>query len=128
MKKTKLDRTGLEIMYAHLGKQVTLKQLDELNDISPILMEALVSTFAVFYNPKTCVLDQKTKELCVVSMLTLQGSSLPELETHVHAALRVGASIAEITEAIVQVVPYGGFPCVLNALSILVALQEHKPT
>ena len=39
------------------------------------------------------VLDLKTRELCTVAALTVQGFSLPELKLHIHAALRCGASV-----------------------------------
>src|SRR5687768_3379628 len=37
------------------------------------------------------VVDMKTRELCTVAALTVQGFSLPQLRLHVKAALRSGA-------------------------------------
>src|SRR4051812_6763876 len=62
------------------------------------------------------VLDMKTRELCTVAALTVQGFSLPELKLHIDAALRTGASREEVVEVIVQMIAYGGFPAATNAL------------
>jgi 4-carboxymuconolactone decarboxylase len=62
------------------------------------------------------VLDLKTRELCTVAALTVQGFSLPELKLHIHAALRCGASREEVIEVITQMIAYAGFPAATNAL------------
>ena len=62
------------------------------------------------------VLDLKTRELCTVAALTVQGFSLPELKLHIHAALRCGASREEVIEVITQMIAYCGFPAATNAL------------
>jgi 4-carboxymuconolactone decarboxylase len=62
------------------------------------------------------VLDLKTRELCTVAALTLQGFSLPQLKVHVDAALRCGASREEVIEVITQMIAYSGFPAATNAL------------
>ena len=62
------------------------------------------------------VIDLKTRELCTVAALTVQGFSLPELKLHVKAAVRCGASRAEVTEVITQMIAYCGFPAATNAL------------
>ncbi|MDB5591048.1 carboxymuconolactone decarboxylase family protein [Enterovirga sp.] len=62
------------------------------------------------------VVDMKTRELCTVAALTVQGFSIPELKIHIDAALRSGASRAEIVEIITQMIAYCGFPAATNAL------------
>lgn len=62
------------------------------------------------------VIDLKTRELCTVAALTVQGFALPELRLHVKAALRCGALRAEVTEIITQMIAYCGFPAATNAL------------
>jgi 4-carboxymuconolactone decarboxylase len=62
------------------------------------------------------VVDLKTRELCTIAALTVQGSSLPQLKIHIDAALRVGATRAEIVEIITQMIAYCGFPAATNAL------------
>ena len=62
------------------------------------------------------VIDLKTRELCTVAALTVQGFALPELKLHVKAALRCGASRGEVVEIITQMIAYCGFPAATNAL------------
>ena len=62
------------------------------------------------------VIDLRTRELCTVAALTVQGFSLPELKLHVKAALRCGASRGEVVEIITQMIAYCGFPAATNAL------------
>ena len=65
--------------------------------------------------PRTTI-DLKTRELCTVAALTVQGFALPELKLHVQAALRAGASRGEVAEVITQMIAYCGFPAATNAL------------
>ncbi|MDP2358036.1 MAG: carboxymuconolactone decarboxylase family protein [Beijerinckiaceae bacterium] len=62
------------------------------------------------------VIDIKTRELCTIAALTVQGFSLPELRLHISAALRCGASRGEVAEIITQMIAYCGFPAATNAL------------
>ena len=62
------------------------------------------------------VIDLKTRELCTVAALTVQGFSLPELKLHIKAALRCGASRPQVAEIITQMIAYCGFPAATNAL------------
>jgi 4-carboxymuconolactone decarboxylase len=72
------------------------------------------------------VLDLKTRELCTVAALTVQGFSLPELKLHIDAALRTGASREEVIEVITQMIAYAGFPAATNALMTAQAVfQAH---
>lgn len=72
------------------------------------------------------VLDLKTRELCTVAALTVQGFSLPQLKLHVDAALRAGASRDEVTEVITQMIAYAGFPAATNALmTAQAAFEDH---
>jgi 4-carboxymuconolactone decarboxylase len=70
--------------------------------------------FGELYPRKT--IDLKTRELCTVAALTVQGFSLPELKLHVQAALRAGATRGEVAEIITQMIAYCGFPAATNAL------------
>ena len=75
------------------------------------------------------VLDLKTRELCTVAALTVQGFSLPELKLHIDAALRSGASREEVIEVITQMIAYAGFPAATNALMTAEAVfQDHDAT
>lgn len=75
--------------------------------------------FGELYPRKT--VDMKTRELCTVAALTVQGFSLPQLKLHVQAALRAGASRGEVAEIITQMIAYAGFPAATNALMTMKA-------
>jgi 4-carboxymuconolactone decarboxylase len=78
------------------------------------------------------VIDLKTRELCTVAALTVQGFSLPELKLHINAALRCGASRDEVVEIITQMIAYCGFPAatqaILTAKALFDELDQSKET
>ena len=86
--------------------------------------------FAELYTRK--VIDLKTRELCTVAALTVQGFSLPELKLHINAALRCGASRDEVVEIITQMIAYCGFPAatqaILTAKALFDELDQSKET
>lgn len=64
------------------------------------------------------VIPQKTRELCACASLTVLDRG-NELRMHIHAALNVGATRAEVAEVIFQQVTYGGMPVVVEGLKML---------
>lgn len=63
-------------------------------------------------------LDIKTREMITVTSLAVQ-QTLPQLKSHINAALNVGVTPIELREAIYQCAPFIGFPKTLNALGVL---------
>lgn len=61
------------------------------------------------------VISQKQRELCAVAALTILDKPA-ELEAHIRAAMRVGASKAEVAEVIFQMSTYGGVPIMVEGL------------
>jgi 4-carboxymuconolactone decarboxylase len=45
------------------------------------------------------------------------GTAAPQLKVHIHGALNVGCTREEITEVIMQMAIYAGFPAALNGLA-----------
>ena len=73
------------------------------------------------------VLDQKTRELCAVAALVVLGRDVV-LAPHMRAALRCGATPAEVAEVVFQMSVYGGFPATLAAIKTLrQVLDEENP-
>lgn len=91
------------------GKPVT----DEGTD--PELMRIL-QRFIFGEVSYTGSLDDRMRELITVTVLTVN-ATLPQLEAHTGACLRIGVTPLEVREAIYQCAPFIGFPKVLNAVA-----------
>ena len=63
------------------------------------------------------VLDLRTRQLCTISALTAL-NALPQVKTHIKAALRVGVNQDEVKEAIFQMAPYCGAFRVAEAFKV----------
>lgn len=63
-------------------------------------------------------LDRKTRELLTYCVLTVIGAE-PQLQSHLQANLRAGNSKATVTAAVIQCMPYIGFPAAIKALNII---------
>lgn len=61
-------------------------------------------------------LDLKAREIATIAALTALGNATPQLKVHIEAGLNVGLSREEITEVIMQMAVYAGFPAALNGL------------
>ena len=95
---SELYRKGMEEMRKHLGPQAD-RYVENIREISPEFAKVNVEfPFGELYTRD--ILDDKTRELCTVAALTVQGFSTPELKIHVQAALNCGASRVEIVEVI----------------------------
>ena len=105
---------GIEEMRRHFGQEADA-HIQRLHEISPEFARVNVEfPFGELYTRD--ILDEKTRELCTVAALTVQGFGLPELKSHVKGALNCGASRDEIIEVITQMIAYCGFPAATNAL------------
>jgi len=63
-------------------------------------------------------LDLRAREIATIAALTALGNASPQLKVHVEAGLNVGLSRDEITEVIMQMAVYAGFPAALNGLFV----------
>lgn len=61
-------------------------------------------------------LDLRAREVATIAALTAMGNAAPQLKVHIEAGLNVGLSRDEITEVIMQMAVYAGFPAALNGL------------
>jgi 4-carboxymuconolactone decarboxylase len=66
-------------------------------------------------------LDPGRRELVIIGVLVALGSADTQLRAHARAALTVGLTPEEIREAVLQTLPYVGFPRTINAA---LALEE----
>ena len=61
-------------------------------------------------------LDLRAREVATIAALTAMGTATPQLKIHIEAGLNVGLTKDEITEIIMQMAVYAGFPAALNGL------------
>ncbi|MEM9552461.1 MAG: carboxymuconolactone decarboxylase family protein [Pseudomonadota bacterium] len=72
-------------------------------------------------------LDLRTRQLCTIaSLATIGGQATPQLKVHVRAARTMGIEQREISEAILQMALYGGFPAMINALNAAIEVFEEE--
>jgi len=88
--------------------------VDALRDVAPDLGRYIVEFgFGDIYSRPGLTLRER--EIATVAALAALGHAQPQLEVHVHGALNVGCSAREVTEVIVQMALYAGFPAAVNA-------------
>jgi 4-carboxymuconolactone decarboxylase len=68
----------------------------------------------------------RERQIATLGALTALGGVEPQLETHVAGALRLGLTPAEVVEAVVQCLPFAGFPRVLNAIAVVRRVFERR--
>lgn len=70
-------------------------------------------------------LDNKQRSLVTIASLVTQGID-KQLETHINRGLTAGLTSREVTESIIQLIPYVGFPRVQNALMVAKRVYEQR--
>lgn len=93
-----------------------LKISDDLQDIAPDVGKYIIE-FAYGDIYSRSGLTNKQRALITISSLVTQGTE-PQLELHINTGLTAGLTPTEIVEGITQLIPYTGFPRVLNALTV----------
>lgn len=107
-------RKGMAEMRKHFGAAAD-KYIQAIQEVSPEFAKVNVEfPFGELYTRD--VLDEKTRELCTIAALTVQGFAIPQLKVHVKGALNCGATRDEVVEVITQMIAYCGFPGATNAL------------
>jgi len=91
--------------------------VEGLNDIAPDLAEWIIS-FSYGDVMSRSTLDLRSREFATVAALTALGNAAPQLRVHIHGALNVGCTPAEIVEVMLQMVVYAGFPAAINAINL----------
>ncbi|SDN36728.1 4-carboxymuconolactone decarboxylase [Fictibacillus solisalsi] len=93
-----------------------LKIMDELKDLAPEVGQYIIEfAYGEIYTREG--LDNKQRALVTISSLVTQGTE-PQLELHINTGLTAGLPPQEIVESFIQLIPYTGFPRILNALAV----------
>jgi alkylhydroperoxidase/carboxymuconolactone decarboxylase family protein YurZ len=72
------------------------------------------------------ILTQRERELCAVAALCVLNRA-NELKSHIIAAVRAGATKAEVAEVLLQMSTYGGMPVCIEGLEIARQVFEKGP-
>jgi len=113
---------GVETLLKLVGESQADGVIKRFKQLSPAFEnEAISVVFGRTWSREG--IDPKTRSLCSVGILAALGR---------HGALRIvfgialdnGATVEEITEALLQVAIYAGYPAALDALPILAAVRE----
>ncbi|MED1205544.1 carboxymuconolactone decarboxylase family protein [Heyndrickxia acidicola] len=120
MKKDRLQQGLDKLMEFTLtsNKEISthLKISENLEDIAPDVGKYIIEFgYGDIYSRPG--LSNQQRALVTISSLITQGTE-PQMELHINTALTSGLTPEEIVEAIIQLIPYTGFPRVLNALTV----------
>jgi 4-carboxymuconolactone decarboxylase len=89
--------------------------VDSLADIAPDFARYIVEfPFGDIYERPG--LSLREREIATIAALTALGNATPQLKVHLQAGLNVGLTREEITEILMQMAVYAGFPAALNGL------------
>ncbi len=93
------------------------KVIDSLAEIAPDFATYLFEfPFGDIYSRPR--LGLREREIATVAALAAMGTAQPQLKIHIEAGLNVGLTREEITEVLMQMSVYAGFPAALNGLAI----------
>lgn len=96
---------------------------ERFKDIAPDLTKYVVEfAFGGIYSRPG--LDDKQKVLATITALVAQGK--PQIAMHIKTGLTVGLTPEEIVGCIMHLIPYVGFPSVLNALTVTQEIFEEQ--
>ena len=107
-------RKALEATSGAAGVQV----LESLRDLAPDMPEFLLE-FSYGDVIARQGLEAKHKEIVMIAISAARATMRPQLIVHLKAGLRVGLTREELTELLMQMAVYAGFPAALNALDAL---------
>jgi len=127
MEKSKRFERGMEVIREYEDKSdkpAYSITFDSLMDLDPELENYIVEfAFGDIYSREG--LDHKQKTLLTIASVVTQ-SLMPQLKLHVNTGLTVGITPKEIVDSVVHLLPYIGFPRVLNALSVVKEVFEER--
>lgn len=110
---TRLERgaRALAEIDGSAGEAVVAALADIAPDFATLLLEF---PFGDIYTRPG--LGLREREVATIAALCAMGTAQPQLKVHIEAGLNVGLSREEITEILMQMAVYAGFPAALNGL------------
>jgi|SRR5690606_6205862 len=119
MEKSTRYKRGLEVIKKYADKSENPAYsitFDTLMELDPELEKYIVEfAFGDVYSRDG--LSDERRTLITISSLVTQGLE-PQLTLHINIGLTIGITPREIVDTIIHLLPYTGFPRVLNALKV----------
>jgi 4-carboxymuconolactone decarboxylase len=101
-----------------------MKLVEEIDDIAPDVGKYIVDFgYGEIYSRPG--LTNQQRALVTIASLVTQGTER-ELELHINTGLTAGLTSTEIVESIIHLIPYTGFPRVLNALYVVKGVFKQR--
>ncbi len=111
------DSRGEALLRMIDGDKVADHLIAEYREFAPDFLTYLTDfAFGEIYGREG---DLRQRELVAIASLATMGGCDRQLHTHVEGAFNVGLTQAEVVEAVMTLIPYIGFPKVLNAMAIV---------
>jgi 4-carboxymuconolactone decarboxylase len=115
---------GVETLTKLVGAEQGERVAARFKELSPAFEnEAISVVFGRTWARQN--IDPKTRSLCSIGILAALGR-FGALRIVFNIALSNGATVEEITEALLQVAIYAGYPSAFDALPILKAVLEER--
>jgi 4-carboxymuconolactone decarboxylase len=119
-----LDRMMELVSTEHANTFDHVKLVESYKDLDPDLSDYIVSfAFGDIYS--RTALTQQEQTMVTISTLVALGTE-PQLKLHMNVGFNVGLTKEKIVGALIQCIPYIGFPRVLNALTQLKEVMAER--
>lgn len=101
-----------------------VKLVESYKDLDPDLSDYIISfAFGDIYSRTS--LTQQEQTMVTISTLVALGTER-QLKLHINVGFNVGLTKEKIVGALIQCIPYVGFPRVLNALTLLKEVMAER--
>ena len=117
-------KKGLEIRKEVLGKDFVEDSIANASDFSKPLQD-LVTEFCFGAVWGRGGLSKRDRSLINIALLAAAGRA-HALHHHVKAAITNGATVEEIRETLVHIIPYAGFPSAFDAFEVAEKALKEK--
>ena len=113
---------GIEQLETMLGEERAQQIAKRFRELSPAFEQEAVAVVFGRTWARTGI-DRKTRSLCSIAILAALGRT-GALRIVLELAHKNGASREEITEVLLQVAIYAGYPAALDALAVLEGMAD----
>ncbi|MEK3885302.1 carboxymuconolactone decarboxylase family protein [Paenibacillus sp. PL2-23] len=115
---------GIEMLERMVSPEIVEQTINKVAKFSPDFAQLIVEfPYGSIYSRPG--LDMKQRALVAITSLITQGA-FGQLDFHVHAGLNAGLTPNELIEAVMNCVPYTGFPKAISGLFVIMQVLEAR--